>query len=192
MFVTKIQIAHRQLSSAIDLYFDDTDVVAVHSLAALASRLFGEIIGISCPDRLWSRHAAEIDHLDTTGYVRIDHGSRRFLDLVGRGDAEWLEFSTRETEDLLFLSVMNAAELGELSVHESTYRLWYCATRAIALGEDFPLVPSAVRIFPQLYAMNRRQRVRCGRLQLDRLLNREIGHERPTPSSPVPVRTAFP
>lgn len=170
MFVTKIHTAHRQLSAAIDLYFDDTDVVAVHSLAALSSRLFGEIVGITCPDRIWPRHAAEVDHLETTAYVQLDGKSRVFLEHISRGNAEWLEFSNRETEDLMFLSVMNAAELGELSVHESTYRLWYCATRAIAFGEDFPLVPSAVRIFPQLYALDRRERIQRGRQQLDRQL----------------------
>lgn len=170
MFVTKIHVAHRQLSSAIDLYFDDTDVVAVYSLAALSCRLFGEIIGISCPNRIWPRHAAEVDHLDTTGYLRLDQKSREFLRHTSRGNAKWLEFSNRETEDLIFLSVMNAAELGELSVHESTYRLWYCATRAITLGEDFPLVQSAVRIFPRLYALDRRQRIQRGRQQLDRQL----------------------
>lgn len=178
MFVTKSEAAHRQLDTAIELHFDEADMVALHSLAAMSARLFGAIVEAECPDRDWSRHAAEIDHLDTTGYVELELKSRQILD-YGRAEvAGWLEFSMRETEDLLFYAVMNAAEVGGLSIHQSTYRLWYCATRATALGEDFPLVPSATRIFPRMYALDRKQRIQRGRQQLDRLLGRS--HARPT------------
>lgn len=189
MFVTKAHAAHSQLSAAIDLYFDDADAIAVYSLAAQACRLFGHIIEATCPDRAWSRHAAEVDHLDTSGYVRLDRKSRKFLRALGRGDAEWLELSIRETEDLLFLAVMNAAELGELSVHASTYRLWYCATRATAFGQDFPLVRSATRLFPRLYALDRRGRIRCGRQQLDWLLHRNPADHGTAPVPPVVIRS---
>lgn len=172
MFITKSRAAHRQLDAAIELHFDAVDVVAVSSLAALAARLLGEIIAVECPDRTWSRHAAEIDHLDTTGYVELERRSRQILEQRRPDASGWLEFSTRETEDLMFLAVMNAAEIGGLSVRESTFRLWYCATRATALGGDFPLVVSATRMFPHMYALDRRQRLELGREQLDRLLGR--------------------
>lgn len=173
MFITKLQTVHRQLSSAIELQFDNQDVVAVYSLTTLACRTLDEMIADSCPERLWSHQAAEVDHIDVTGYVWLDQKSREFLDPSTRRRRDWMEFSLRETEDLLFLAVMNASELGPLSIHESTYRLWYCATRAITLGASFPLVASAVRMFPHLYALDRIERLECGRRCLDHFLGRD-------------------
>lgn len=190
MFVTKSQAAHRQLNSAIELHFEEADVVAVQSLAALACRRFGELIRAACPDHTWARHAAEVDHLDTTGYVQLELRSRQLVDHTSTEVAGWLEFSVRETEDLLFLAVMNAAEIGGLSIQQSTYRLWYCATRATALGDGFPLVPSATRIFPRLYALDRRERLRRGREQLYRQLGR-TGRRHDDPRvAPHPDRSA--
>lgn len=185
MFITKLQTVHRQLDSAIEFQFDNADVVAVYSLTTLASRTLDEMIADSCPERVWPRQAAEIDHIDAAGYVWLDQKSREFLDPWTRRRREWMEFSLRETEDLLFLAVMNASELGPLTIHESTYRLWYCATRAITLGEQFPLVASAVRMFPHLYALDRRERLECGRRCLDHFLGRDTVTE--TAMTPRPA-----
>lgn len=185
MFITKQQMVHRQLDSAIELQFDNADVVAVYSLATLASRTLDEIIADNCPERLWSRHATEVDGIDATSYMWLDQKSHEFLDPSTRRCREWMEFSLRETEDLLFLAVMNVSELGPLTIHESTYRLWYCATRAIALGEQFPLVASAIRMFPHLYALDRRERLECGRRSLDHFLGRDTVTERAVTSRPV-------
>lgn len=179
MYCTKLQTAHRQLAAAIEFQFNNADVVAVYSLTALACQLFDEIIADTCPERVWSRLAADIDHVDTEVYVRLDVETGRLLDPSARQCTEWMSFSLRETEDLMFLTVMNASELGALSIHESTYRLWYCATRAITLGENFPLVASAVRMFPGLYALDRRERLQCGRHQLDRFLGRDTAARGP-------------
>ena len=40
MIITKLEAAHRQLTTAIRLYFDDDDLAAIHTLACAAREIY--------------------------------------------------------------------------------------------------------------------------------------------------------
>jgi hypothetical protein len=146
--VGKLDAANRQLDFAIDLFFSEGDPVCVHTLAGAASILLSDLIQDRAPDRSWDRMAQVDNNLSPSEYFKTIRRVQNFLKHAEHGANAVLSFNEVETEDLMMLAVLNSAELQELSMHQSVFRLWYLASRANTLGLDYPFVKDALRFFP--------------------------------------------
>jgi hypothetical protein len=146
--IGRLQTGHRQLNAAIRLYFEGGDPIAVVTLAGAASETFSELTEQQGPKGSWDRHAREVIGLNTEACFDALRKARRFMKLT-HGDGQGvLEWSCQETEALILAAIMNAEELGGLSLPECIYRLWYFAKyvkRELALplgaAELFPAMP---------------------------------------------------
>jgi len=167
MNVTKSGAAHRQLNFAIELLFNDADCVAIHTLAGAASNLFSDLVEHKCPDKSWDKMAQEDNNLNSSQYFNILRKAQNFFKHAEKEPDAKLDFEPAETEDLLFFAVMNAGELGKLSIPESLYQLWYLAAKAEILGSDYPFVTEALSLFPDLPRLERPQRLEIGRVKLN-------------------------
>ena len=170
MNVTKSEVAHRQLNFAIELLSHDADSVATHTLAGAASNLFSDLVECKCPDKSWDKMAQEDNNLNPGQFFNILRKAQNFFKHALLEPDAKLDFKPTETEDLLFFAVMNAGELGKLSIPESLYQLWYLAAKAEILGSDYPFVAEALSLFPDLPSFERPQRLEIGRVKLNNSL----------------------
>lgn len=129
--ISKLEAAHRQIVTAIRLYFDDDDLAAVHTLACAAREIyerhceaqgierFIEQIVIASPDRtpkqLWG----------------ILNGARNFLKHPGASLDEKLELDDEMNAVVLWVACHDCAMLckEKQPAEVQAYTMWFLATR---------------------------------------------------------------
>jgi hypothetical protein len=169
--MNKLDAANRQLDFAIHLLFSGGDPICIHTLAGAASILLSDLVEHHVPSKSWDRAVQESNHLSPGKYFRIIRNAQNFLKHAKSDPAAMLNFDEVETEELTMLAVMNSGELQDLSVPQSVYQLWYLGVRAATLGEDFPFVKDALKLFPGINSMARTdQRILGAKVLADALV----------------------
>ena len=166
--VSKLDAAQRQLNAAIHMLFSAADPVTTHTLVGAASLLFSDLIEIRAPERSWDKKARESNSLEKSEYFQVMRRYQNFLKHARDDPDAVLEFNPEETESLAFWAVMNASELAPLSVEAQVYQLWYIAARSPYLDPEKSPLRDAINFFGDLRILPRADRLRAGKIVLDR------------------------
>lgn len=148
--ISNLEAAHRQLATAIRLYVEGGDIVAVHTLAcaareiyekhckAIGQRRFFDILADSFPDRT-----------EKQIWDRLNLARNFFKHPAGTGDYnETIELSQRDNRYMLFIAAHDCAMLvGDVDMPAIAryYFAWFCSTDPMfatankhSLHEHFP------------------------------------------------------
>jgi hypothetical protein len=136
--VSRLDAAHRQLKLAIRLLFASADPVAVHTLVGAAATLLKNAL-----DQNDKR-------LAPPEYFRMTHKAQDAFDAAATDPKALFEVDPVDTEALMFWAVMNASELGSLSLEEQLYQRWYVASHLLRDDEHEGLLGAALQDFGDL------------------------------------------
>jgi hypothetical protein len=170
MIVNKLDAAARQLNVAVRLFFAAQDLIAVHTLVGAASVILSDLVEIRKPDDSWDRNGQLANHLSPKIYYRIARKTQSFFKHATFDPNETLDFETTETEGLIICAILNCGELQQLSIEMSVFQLWYLATRADVLGDDYPYVKESLELFPGTRGLRREEQIALGRKVLEKKL----------------------
>jgi hypothetical protein len=178
IIITKLEAAHRQLVTAIRLYFDEGDIASIHTLACAARELYEKHLAASGSDRMFSY--IEATHPDRTRKELLDilNGARNWLkhpepsmDLSAR-----LELTDEMNAHMLFMAAHDCALLckGTEPEEVQAFNLWFLGTKFPPTGPpDDPQTPTVLEIlatveraYPELRAAPLAQQKRIGREML--------------------------
>lgn len=161
--ITKLDAAARQLNVAISLLFDDSDVIAVHTLAVASSNIFSDILDKKFPGKSW-REILRIDHKLSHAQVRdILHKTWNFLKHGDRDSDGVIDFEGSDTLHMIFFATLECGELQPTSVEMEVYQLWYLASGTFHLGDDSEIQRTAEQMFPRLSELAWSDKVRKGK-----------------------------
>jgi hypothetical protein len=179
--VTKLEVANRELCTAIRMFFADGDAVAVHALACAASEIY-------------ERHGGKAGDIPATGSImssdtdcreneqwEIRDGSRDFFKGVEKDLADRIVFSDEMNDFVLLAASNDCASLSGLNppIEVQVYTAWFRAVYAqteetLAPADPFPL-PEAGRIskmpnerFPGARRASRHEQKRFGARLMER------------------------
>ena len=126
--VTKIEAAHRQLRTAIELWFADGDPVSIHTLAAAAHQVIHDLNKRSNgPDLLLDTRFIK-DEYRKEFAADIKHASNfmKHADKDKGGAAAVLEFMPESNDNFISFSIFGLGYLGEkLGAEEIAFERWH-------------------------------------------------------------------
>lgn len=130
----KIQIASRQLDTAIGLLFAGGDIVGVHTLAAAASKNLSEL-GPPSSDR----QAQAIDHPGAASYRDVARAVRNLPQTANPDPEVVRDFTTADSAALISATILRFDERGgPITIAQSLFHIWYLACHFDSLDESFP------------------------------------------------------
>ncbi len=179
--ITKLEAAVRQLDTAIQLFFEDRDPVAVCTLAAAAGRVFSDLVEHHLPNQSWrSTIVTALPHISRREiYFTMDR-TPNFLKHADQDPDAIESFNECENEHRLFIACDEWVVLGcNPSIEMQVLQIWYVAANLARFKEkdDPALVADAHRYLPNLSTMDRRMQVSVGAAFLaekKRLLESEL------------------
>jgi len=166
MKVSKLQAAHRQLNVAIRLHLLEDDPVAVLTLAGAASRVFGDLVGQTKPDRWWDRKAWEATGISKRDYMEVMRRGQNFLKHADRDANDTLEWSASDSESLMFFATLNAGEIDGISPSQQVFQLWFIALNSGIFTPGFEMAKIALEYFPGILAMSESEQRKAGAKRL--------------------------
>jgi hypothetical protein len=161
--LSKLEAATRQLRMAIKLMFENADPVPVHTLVGAASIIISDLVEKNVPEKSWDRYAQQANNITASEYFRVMREAQNFLKHAKDDPDSTLNFNPIDTESLAFWAVMNAGELGLLSMEESVLQLWYLACHDPQLEDNASPYMEAIALFGDLRSTPRHQRLEIGR-----------------------------
>lgn len=170
MIVNKLDAASRQLNAAVRLFFAAGDLIAVHTLVGAASIILSDLVEINKPNDSWDKHAQLANHLSARVYYRIARKAQNFFKHAKSDPKGTLDFKETDTEGLMMCAILNCGELQQLSTEMSVFQLWYLATRADVLGDDYPFVKESLDLFPGIKSLRKEEQITLGRKVLEKRL----------------------
>ena len=131
--ITNLEAAHRQLVTAIRLYFEDGDIAAIHTLACAAREIFEKHCRAAGVERMFDYIAVANPHKTPNELWNILNGVRNFL----KHPEASLDLSASiELEDqmnamALFIACHDCAQLCEREqpTEVQAFNMWFLATR---------------------------------------------------------------
>lgn len=169
--LTKLEAATRQLRMAIRLLFDGADPVPVHTLIGASSIILSDLVEKNAPEKSWDRFAQQANNISATDYFRVMREAQNFLKHAKDDPEAIFNFNSKDTESLAFWAVLNAGELGPLSMEESVLQLWYLACHDPQIEDNYSLYKEALALFGDLRGVPRNKRLEAGRMILARYLS---------------------
>lgn len=160
--LSKLEAATRQLRMAIRLLFEGVDPVPVHTLVGASSIILADLVERKVPEKSWDRFAQQTNNISAPEYFRVMREVQNFLKHA-KGDPDaTLDFNPKDTESLAFWAVLNAGELGLLSMEESVFQLWYLACHDPQLEDNSSPYKEALALFGDLRSVPRDRRLEVG------------------------------
>lgn len=155
--LTKLDVARRQLATAIDLFFAGRDLVSVYSLATNA----WEVVDVLCRNAGIESFSVQVRESVPAGkdlkLSYINSPYRNFLKHADTDSAKILPpLPHSQVEGVLFLAVEDYIRLNERSpVQFQVFQLWYLAKNQASLAEGFPdeLIDGVAQTFPGLSSL---------------------------------------
>ena len=156
--LTKLDVAHRQLTIAIRLFFDNRDAVSVYSLAANA----WEIVDVLCKIRDVNSYSREAEGRLPDGQLLrhlINQPYRNFFKHADQDPEGVVEgFYDKKNDHLLFMAVEDLLRLEQTKLFEcQIFQLWYLAvyTEKIAAKDLERVLPKIRFVFPNIRQLSR-------------------------------------
>jgi hypothetical protein len=166
MQLAKIEAAARQLDTAIQLFFEGRDAVAVCTLAAAAGRVLSDLVEHEAPKESFrSVIVAALPHIPRREiYFTLDR-TPNFLKHADH-DPEAIEsFNEAENEHRLFVASDEYSLLGYAqSIEMQVLQIWYVASYPDRIEEenDPELFEAARHFLPGIHSIERETRVSIG------------------------------
>ncbi len=141
VIVDKYQAANKQLSTAITLYFAESDIVSVHTLAGASHNIVHDLVENKYPNKSWENIVAKDNNLKLGEFLRVAREAQNFIKHAKSDPDGKITINSDDTEHLLFLIVQNLCLLLKekelLSIEASTFQLWFFATRNYTFNEGY-------------------------------------------------------
>jgi hypothetical protein len=160
--VSKLEAASRQLDTAIRLLFSHGDAVAIHSLAAAAANVFFDVAEARNGGISWRARMREDSRLTEKELKRALHDSWNFFKHADHDPNGVLQFNERESEDLMFMAVLECGDLQPTTHAMQVFQLWYMAAYKGHLADREPVFKDALSAFPGLAALDRAAQLALG------------------------------
>ena len=169
--LTKIDVARRQLVTAIVLLFNDDDPVSVYSLAANA----WEVIDALCMRKgIDSISAQTREHLPQGAKLKRDYINSPYRNFFKHADQDpevvLQSFDESSVDSVIFLAVEDYLRLLKKSpVEFQVFQLWYLAAHVGKLAAEplTEILDSIESAFPRIRELPRRDRLTMGRKVLE-------------------------
>ena len=184
VIITKLEAAHRQLATAIRMFFDGGDVASVHTLACAAREIYEKHCKARGVERMFDHIQAANPGMAETALWGILNGSRNFLK---HPEATFdldvaIDLDDEANASMLFVACHDCAMLCEAAQppEAQIFNAWFVATRFPdskddALADD-PYSVGAAEIqqalaaaFPTLRNASLLEQKRIGREMLARV-----------------------
>lgn len=170
--LTKIDVARRQLVTAINLLFNGDDPVSVYSLATNA----WEVIDVLCERQgIDSISAQTREHLSQGANLKLDYINSPYRNFFKHADRDpdgiLQSFDESNVDSVIFLAVEDYLRLLKKSpVEFQVFQLWYLATNVEKVTSDAltEIVDSIESAFPCIRELPRRDRLAMGRKILEK------------------------
>ena len=151
--ISKVQAATRQLHMAILLYFQDADIVGVHTLAGAAHGILSDLLPSNASKKVAVRRAQ--NHKSQHRYVsKMVREAVGFLKHADRNPERLLRFNPNWTDFLIYDSIAMHVRLTHTITHpNATFLLWITAKYPTVLLFDDILgegVGKLRELFPRL------------------------------------------
>lgn len=168
MKLSKLEAAKRQLNFAIQAFFENKDIVPIHSLAGAAHIVAHDLVEARNPGGTWANMIATTNNLSIGAALNTLRKTQNDLKHAAKDPNGIIEVDPKDTE-FLIISVM--LDIGQLngaeeihSIEASVYQLWFFAMHEeIFTADEYqPIVSSARQLFPSIKAMQREEQLRCG------------------------------
>jgi len=173
MKLTKVEVATRQLDTAINIFFDAGDVVSVHSLAAASATVLADILERT-GEISWREQIVE-EHPDLTKskVFNILRNAQNFFKHADRDHQESLEFSETDNDAIIRIAILECGlllqsknrkgeEIKKLSTPMSIFQLWDIATKPDDFYMPEVIVAAANALFPGITERPRFEQLSIG------------------------------
>jgi hypothetical protein len=171
----KLEIARRQLGTALQLYIDDLDPVSVHSLAGNAHEIIHRLADIS-GTRTFRDHVSEtFSGFSSKQYFNAANFFRNaFKHLDKVGDQVLIDqFDDEQNKHLLFVCWYTYGNLTSLPIEAQCFELWYFALEG-ERSSDKELVRDAVSYFGEMGDLPTSKQKLCLRAGIETARSDEI------------------
>ncbi|HZW86281.1 MAG TPA: hypothetical protein VFF41_02365 [Gallionella sp.] len=127
--LTKREAAHRQLTTAIRMYFADGDLVAIHTLACAAREIYEKHCEKESIDRMFNHIRATHTETDKELWA-ILNGARNFFKHPGDSLDDAIELRDSDNKAVLFIACHDCAMLcgSEQPIEVQVFNIWFLAT----------------------------------------------------------------
>ena len=165
--LTKLDAAHRQLATAICMYFDDADPVAIHTLACAAREIYEKNCKKAGIDRMFN-HIQETHRQATEKELwDILNGARNFFKHPGESLDETIELRDRDNKHMLFVACHDCAILckAEQPAEVQVFTTWFMAIEFPSEDKESPLeiLELLDRSFPGIRGISASEQKQWGR-----------------------------
>lgn len=161
--ITKLEAAARQLDTAIHLFFCNGDAVSVHSLAASAFNVFADLAERKGSRNSWRVRMRDSSDLSMRDLNRLLREGWNFFKHAEHDPDGILHFDEQETEDFLFMAVLESGNLFKTTCCMQAYQLWYIATHPQSCSPDEPVFSRTSELFPNISVLSRSRQIEAGR-----------------------------
>lgn len=168
MQLTKLEAAKRQIDFAIEAFFEDKDIVPVHTVAGAALILAHDLVEEQKPGKSWANLVADANHLSTKRAISIMRVTQNALKHARLDSNGVVEFEPKDTEFLIASALFDLGELNEAgevhSIPSSVFQLWFIAMHSeIFSHADYnELLSAAKELFPDIALKDRVEQLSAG------------------------------
>ena len=129
MNIGKDEAATRQLDVAIELFFENRDILAVFTVANAASVIFADLVALRNPKIGWDRLGSEANGLALGQWFAAIRRTPNFLKHARNDPDAFVEIKPQDVDHILFIACLNHGSLLDrgqaISVTQSVFQLWY-------------------------------------------------------------------
>jgi len=135
--VTKLEAAKNQLGTALDLFFQEEDIVSIHTLASAAHQILEDIAKEKKVDSIREEFLKSVP-LDKKTLVRdVLRSPANFLKHADRDSNQVLHFPTLATEMVLLDAYVMYTKLTDEKFHLGTiFQVWFYINYPEITGEE--------------------------------------------------------
>jgi hypothetical protein len=135
--VTKLGAANRQLCTAVRLFFDEGDPIAIHTLACAAREIYEQHCGKAGVERMLDHIKASNPSHDQKQIMKALNCARNFFKHPGDSLSDKIEFSDEMNDFVLFAACYDCLMLCKprQPPEAQAYSLWFLAVKPQPLRE---------------------------------------------------------
>lgn len=170
MELSKIEVASRQLDTAIKLFFNAGDIVSVHTLAAASANVFADILD-NMGETSWRKQIIEEhDGKLTEKQVKdILREAQNFFKHADRDPDKTFEFPETYNDHVMLIATLeerlllkNSDNKRTLSIPGIVFQTWYMARKPDQYMVSEPISDAINKMFPGLNELPRFEQLSRG------------------------------
>jgi hypothetical protein len=176
--ITKLAAAKRQLVTAVHLFFEDREPIAVHALAQAAWEIIGQLLEHE-GKKTQQHEIALANGMNLKEVRKIANQTKNFFKHADKDPKETIEFSDYENDFVLIMSILDLAALtnDRLTPELQVFEVWFVATHPDRITSSLPpdYRDAVTSAFPNFDKKDRADKKRMGKERVQATLqNSEI------------------